>query len=85
MYILDPSSKLKLHESSGMRILGFSCSSADIATHYATLIFSIKALTYFECKYQIIPATLLVFVDAGENSIMVNDVVMFSNFSIVPV
>ncbi len=33
----------------------------------------------FECKYQIVPTTLLVFVNASENLVMADDVVMPSN------
>jgi hypothetical protein len=36
-------------------------------------------LTSFERKYQIVPATLLVFVDASEDSIMVDDVATLTN------
>jgi hypothetical protein len=50
-----------------------------------TLISQIKASTPFKCKYQIISITHLVFVDASENSIMVDDVVMPLNPPIVPV
>jgi hypothetical protein len=38
-----------------------------------------KALTPSERKYHIVSATLLVFVDAGENLVMVDDVVTPSN------
>jgi len=38
-----------------------------------------KALTPSECKYPIISVTLLVFIDAGENLVMANDVAMLSN------
>ncbi len=38
-----------------------------------------KASTLFECKYHIISPTLLVFVDAGENLVMVDDVATPSN------
>jgi hypothetical protein len=41
-----------------------------------------KASTLFECKYPIIFATLLVFVDASENLVMADDVVMPSNLLI---
>jgi hypothetical protein len=41
-----------------------------------------KALTLFERKYHIVSATLLVFVDAGENLIMVDDVATPSNLPI---
>jgi hypothetical protein len=40
-------------------------------------------LTPFECKYKIVPATPLVFVDAGENLIMANDFAMPSNPPII--
>jgi hypothetical protein len=36
-------------------------------------------LTPSECKYHIVPATLLIFVDVGENLIMLDDVVIPSN------
>jgi hypothetical protein len=38
-----------------------------------------KTSTPSECKYHIISATLLVFVDVGENLVMANDVVAPSN------
>jgi len=38
-----------------------------------------KTSTLSECKYPIISATLLVFVDAGENLVMVDDVATPSN------
>jgi hypothetical protein len=44
-----------------------------------TLILKLKASTPFECKYQIVLATLLVYVNAGEDSIMANDVATPSN------
>jgi hypothetical protein len=42
-------------------------------------------LTPFKCKYQIVSATSLVFVDAGEDSIMVDDVVTPSNPPVAPI
>ncbi len=48
-----------------------------------TLIYSIKTSTPFECKYQIVPVTPLVFVDISEDSIMVADVVTPSNSLVV--
>ncbi len=42
-------------------------------------------MTPFECKYQIILATPLVFVDVGEDSVMANDVIMPSNPPIMPI
>ncbi len=39
-------------------------------------------MTPFECKYQIVPIILLVFVDAYEDSIMADDVTMPSNLPI---
>jgi hypothetical protein len=36
-------------------------------------------LTLSECKYSIVSATLLVFVNAGENLVMADDVAMPSN------
>jgi hypothetical protein len=41
-----------------------------------------KTSTSFECKYQIILATLFVFVNASEDSIMANDDVTPSNLLI---
>jgi hypothetical protein len=38
-----------------------------------------KTSTPFECKYHIVSATLLVFVDVGENLVMADDVVTPSN------
>jgi len=38
-----------------------------------------KALTPFERKYHIVSATLLVFVNVGENLVMVDDVATPSN------
>jgi hypothetical protein len=42
-------------------------------------------LTPSECKYHIILTTLLVFVDAGANSVMADDVAMPSNPPVSPV
>jgi len=39
-----------------------------------------KTLTPFECKYHIVSATFLVFVDTSENLVMVDDVTTPSNF-----
>jgi hypothetical protein len=47
-----------------------------------TLIYKIKELTPFECRYQIVLITPLVFVDASEDSIMVDDVIMLLNLPI---
>jgi len=44
-----------------------------------------KASTPSERKYHIISATLLVFVDAGENLAMADDVVTPSNLLVLPV
>jgi hypothetical protein len=38
-----------------------------------------RTLTPFECKYHIVSVILLVFVDAGENLVMVDDVATPSN------
>jgi hypothetical protein len=43
------------------------------------------ASTPFECKYQIVSATPLVFVNVSEDLIMVDDVATPSNLTIVPV
>jgi len=45
----------------------------------------LKALTSFECKYQITLAIFFVFVDANEDLIMADDVVTPSNPLIMPV
>ncbi len=42
-------------------------------------------MTLFEHKYHIVSTTLLVFVDASEDSVMVDDVIMPSNPPIAPV
>jgi hypothetical protein len=42
-------------------------------------------LTPFECKYQIVLTTPLVFIDVGEDSIMANDVVTPLNPLVVPI
>lgn len=60
----------------------FSWSSVVIVTHYAYFNFLNKTSTPFECKYQIVPATLLVFINASEHLIMVNNVVMPLNPSV---
>jgi hypothetical protein len=54
-------------------------------THYAYPNFSNKRINIFECKYEIISFNLLVFVDANEDSIMVDDVVMPLNSPIAPI
>jgi hypothetical protein len=41
-----------------------------------------KTSTPFECKYSIFFATFLVFVDEGENLVMVDDVATLSNLLI---
>jgi hypothetical protein len=48
-----------------------------------TLLFKIKASTPFECKYQIVLATFLVFVDVSEDSIMADDAVTPLNLLVV--
>ncbi len=58
----------------------FSWGSAITPTPYAyPNLLNKKASTPFECKYHIVFATLLVFVDAGENLVMVDDVATPSN------
>jgi hypothetical protein len=42
-------------------------------------------LTPFERKYQIVPATLLVFVNVSEDLVMVDDVIMSLNPLVAPV
>jgi len=46
MYFLDPLSKLGLHESIGTKMLGFSCSSDVITTHYTYLNFLNKGINF---------------------------------------
>jgi hypothetical protein len=45
----------------------------------ALICYNKKTSTPFERKYHIVSTTLLVFVDAGENLVMANDVAMPSN------
>ncbi len=68
-----------------LRCLGFHevPSSPPRLTH--TLILKIQALTPFECKYQIVSTTPLIFIDVGEDLIMVSDVDTPSNPLIVPI
>jgi hypothetical protein len=61
---------------------GFSCSFVVTITHYAYPNFLSKGINVLECKYQITPATHLVFVDASEDSIMADDVTTPSNLLI---
>jgi hypothetical protein len=46
---------------------------------FALISYNKKALTPSEHKYHIISATLLVFIDAGENLVMADDVATPSN------
>jgi hypothetical protein len=58
----------------------FSWSSAVTPTPYAyPNSLNKKTSTPFERKYHIVSATLLVFIDAGENLVMVDDVATPSN------
>ncbi len=58
----------------------FSWGFIVIPTPYAyPNLFFKKTSTPFECKYHIVSATFLVFLDAGENLVMVDDVAMPSN------
>jgi hypothetical protein len=50
-----------------------------------TLIPKINASTPFKCKYQIVLATISIFVDVGEDLLMVDDVATPSNPLVVPV
>jgi hypothetical protein len=50
-----------------------------------TLIFKIKTSTPFECNYQIVLTTFFVFVDAGEDLIMADDVAASSNLLFAPI
>jgi hypothetical protein len=64
---------------------GFHEVSPSLPHITLTLICYIKASTPFECKYQIVPITLLVFIDVGEYSVMGDDVVTPSNPPIGPI
>jgi hypothetical protein len=44
-----------------------------------------KSIAPFECKYQIVSTTTLVFVDSAENSVWADDVVTPSNLPITPI
>ncbi len=78
--LLDPLSKLRFDESIRSRMFEFSWGSAITPTPYAyPNLLNKKTLTPSECNYYIVYATLLVFVDACENLIMVDDVVKPSN------
>jgi hypothetical protein len=66
-----------------LKCQGFHVISLSLSHTTPILIFEIKASTFFECKYQIISTTLLVFIDVGENSIMVDDATTPSNSPIV--
>ncbi len=58
----------------------FSWSSAVTSTPYAyPNLLNKRTLTPFERKYHIVSVILLVFVDAGENLVMVDDVATPSN------
>jgi len=85
MYFLDPSLKLRLYKSIGIRMSSFSKNSIVTTTHYAYPNFLNKCINIFKCKYEIVSFNLLVFVDANEDSIMVDDVVMPLNFPIAPI
>jgi len=68
-----------------LRCLGFHEVPSSLTHLTPTLIFKIKALTPFECKYQIVSTTPLIFIDVGEDLIMVNDVDTPSNPLVVPI
>ncbi len=73
--LLDPPSKLRFDESIRFRMFEFSWSFVVTPTPYAyPNLLNKKASTPSERKYHIVFATLLVFVDAGENLVMANDV-----------
>ncbi len=78
--LLDPPSKLGFDESIRSRMFKFSWGSTVTPTLYAyPNLLNKKTSTPFEHKYHIIFATLLVFVDVGENLVMANDVTTPSN------
>ncbi len=85
VYFLDPSSKLRVYKSIEIKMSSFLRNSIVTITHYAYPNFSNKRINIFECKYEIISFNLLVFVDANEDSIMVDDVVMPLNSPIAPI
>jgi hypothetical protein len=63
-----------------LRCQGFHVVSSSQPQIMPTLILKIKISISFKCKYQITITTLLVFVDASEDSITTNDVVTPLNF-----
>ncbi len=78
--LLNLSLKLEFDEAIRSRMFEFSWGSVVIPTPYTyPNLFLKKTLTPFEHKYHIVSATLLVFVNAGENLVMANDVVTPSN------
>ncbi len=75
--LLDPPSKLGFDESIKSRMFEFSWGFAVTPTPYAyPNLLNKKASTPFEHKYHIVSTTFLVFVDAGENLVMADDVAM---------
>jgi len=75
--LLDPPLKLRFDESIRSRMFQFSWGSVVTPTPYAyPNLLNKKTSTPSERKYHICFATLLVFVDANENLVMANDVVM---------
>jgi len=73
--LLDPPSKLGFDESIRSRMFEFLWGSAVTPTPYAYFnLLNKKVSTPSERKYHIVYATLLVFVDTGENLVMANDV-----------
>jgi len=50
-----------------------------------TLIFKIKSSTPFKCKYQFVSATFFIFIDVGEDLIMVDDATTPSNLLVMPI
>ncbi len=78
--LLDPPSKLGFDESIRFRMFKFSRGFAVTPTPYAyPNLLNKKASTLSECKYHIVSTSLLVFVDACENLVMVDDVATPSN------
>ncbi len=78
--LLDPPSKLGFDESIRSKMFEFSWGSVVTPTPYTyPNLLNKKASTPFERKYHIVSTTLLVFVDAGENLVMADDVATPSN------
>jgi hypothetical protein len=83
MYFLDTSSKLGFHESIGTMMSRFSCSLAVTTAHYANPNFLNRNINLLRMQIPSYFDYPFVFVDACEDSIMANYVIMPSNPLIV--